>query len=64
MAFDRDTDIGTPREGVAHVADAKTDYTAGNLDSEAEIIVAVNATNTKLNAILVALETGGLAATT
>jgi hypothetical protein len=29
-----------------HVADAKVDYTTGDLDTEAEIISALNATNT------------------
>jgi hypothetical protein len=40
----------------AHVADAKTNYTAGELDTEGEIITALNATNTKVNTILAALE--------
>jgi hypothetical protein len=46
----------------AHIADAKTDYTAGDLDSEAEVITAINATNTKINGILAMLETHGLTA--
>lgn len=40
----------------AHVVDLKVDYTTGDLDLEAEIIAAVNATNTAVNAILAALE--------
>jgi len=40
----------------AHIADAKTDYTTGDLDAEAEIIAAFNTTNGKINAILAALE--------
>ena len=36
-------------------ADAKADYTTGDLDIEAEIIAAINATNTKINAILAKL---------
>jgi len=41
-------------------ADLKTDYTAGDLDTEAEIITAINATNTKINAIIAKLEALGL----
>lgn len=44
----------------AHIADAKTDYTTGDLDTEAEIIAAINATNTKINSILSALEAIGV----
>lgn len=40
----------------AHEADAKTDYTTGDLDTEAKIITELNATNTKLNAIIAKLE--------
>ena len=40
----------------AHVADAKVDYQALDLDTEAEIITALNTTNGKINAILAALE--------
>ena len=50
------------KEQQAHIADAKTDYTTGDLDTEAEIITALNATNTKINAILLMLETHGLTA--
>jgi len=41
-------------------ADLKTDYTAGDLDTEAEIITAINTTNTKINAIIAKLEALGL----
>lgn len=47
----------------SNIADAKTDYTTGNLDAEAEIIAALNTTNTKLNAIIAALEGVGILAT-
>ena len=47
----------------AHEDDVKTDYTAGDLDTEAEIIDAVNATNAKINAVLAKLETLKLFAT-
>ena len=47
----------------SHVADAKTNYTTGNLDSEAEIIAAFNTTNGKINSILATLESFGLHAT-
>jgi hypothetical protein len=40
----------------AHIADLKEDYTTGDLDTEAEIIAAINATNEKFNVILVKLE--------
>lgn len=43
-----------------HITDAKTDYTTGDLDTEAEYITAFNATNTSLNAILTALESAGV----
>lgn len=46
----------------SHIADAKTDYAAGDLDTEDEIIAAINATNTKINAILAALEGVGILA--
>jgi hypothetical protein len=42
-----------------HLADEKTDYTTGDLDTEAEIIAAINATNTKINSVLAALENTG-----
>ena len=41
----------------AHIADLKVNYTTGDLDSEAEIISAFNTTNAKINALLLALET-------
>ncbi len=44
----------------AHVADAKVDYTTGDLDIEAEIIAAFNTTNGKINSILAALEAFGI----
>lgn len=59
----RDFEIGFPRLGVAHVADASVAYTTGNLDSEAEVIAAVNTTNGKINLILTALEKAGVVAT-
>jgi hypothetical protein len=40
----------------------KADYTEGDLDSEAEIIAAINATNTKINSIITKLKTLGLLA--
>ena len=46
----------------AYEADLKVDYTTGDLDTEAEIITAINATNTKINAIITKLETLGLLA--
>lgn len=44
----------------AHIANAKVDYTTGDLDAEAEIIAALNATNTKINSILANLEGAGV----
>lgn len=44
----------------AHVVDAKVNYTTLDLDTEAEIITALNATNTKINSILAALEAFGI----
>lgn len=46
----------------AHIADAKADYTTGDLDTEAEIIAALNAANAKLNSVLAALEGVGILA--
>lgn len=46
----------------AHVADAQTDYTTGDLDAEAEVIAAINNANGKINAILAALEGVGILA--
>lgn len=44
----------------SHVADAKVDYTTGDLDAESEVIAAFNTTNGKVNAILAALEGVGI----
>lgn len=54
----------TPNSGTqaSHVADAKVNYTTGDLDAEAEIIAAVNTTNGKINSILAALEGAGILA--
>ena len=46
----------------AHLADLSVAYAAGGLDTEAEIIAAINATNTRVNNILAYLETLGLVA--
>lgn len=46
----------------AHIADQKTDYTTGDLDTESEVISALNATNTALNSILAVLEAHKLTA--
>lgn len=43
-------------------ADLKTDYAAGDLDSEAEVILAINATNSMLNSLRSALINLGLVA--
>jgi hypothetical protein len=53
----------TPAAKQTHVADGKTDYTTGDLDTEAEVISAINTINTKLNSILSTLETFGFHAT-
>lgn len=58
----RDVDIGWPRVGSVHIADAKVDYSTPDLDTEAEVIVAVNATNTIVNSALAALEGAGIVA--
>lgn len=44
------------------IANAKADYTALDLDTEAEIIVAVNLQATKINAIIAALKGVGIIA--
>ena len=44
------------------IANAKVDYTTGNLDTEAEIIAAQNASNGKINAIIAALKGVGIIA--
>ena len=56
-------DVQILREQQAHIEDLKTDYVEGDLDTAAEIATAINATNTKINAILAMLETHGLVAT-
>lgn len=53
----------TPTAKAAHIAALKVDYAAGDLDSEAEIISAINATNMAINAIIVILENLGFKAT-
>lgn len=47
----------------AHEAALKVNYATGDLDSEAEIIAALNATNTKINSIITKLEALNLFAT-
>lgn len=42
------------------LADLKVDYTTGDLDTEAEVIAAVNSTNTRINNILTILKNNGL----
>ena len=44
------------------IADAKTNYTTGDLDTETKIAAAFNTTNTKINAILAALRGAGIIA--
>ncbi|MFH0894764.1 MAG: hypothetical protein V2A54_10035 [Bacteroidota bacterium] len=53
------TDDGTQ---ASHIANAVVNYTTGDLDSEAELITAINAANTKINSILTALEGVGILA--
>lgn len=48
----------------ALIADAIVNYATPGLDTEAELIVAFNATNAKLNAILDILEAHGLMSAT
>lgn len=43
----------------AHLEDLKVNYTTGDLDSEAEVVSAINTTNTAINAIITTLETIG-----
>lgn len=50
----------TPAARIAHVPDAKTDYGAGDLDTEGEVITAINTLNGTINTILATLETFGL----
>jgi len=46
----------------SNIADAKTDYTTLGLDTEAEIIDAINTSNGKINAVIAALEGVGILA--
>jgi hypothetical protein len=46
----------------AHIDDLKTDYATPDLDTEAEVIAAVNATNVAVNAVLAVLEKLGTVA--
>lgn len=39
----------------SNIAPAKINYTTGDLDAEAEIIAAINATNAKINEIIARL---------
>lgn len=48
----------------AHIADAKVDYTTGDLDTEAKLITAFNTTNGKINSILAVLEAANIMAST
>ena len=41
---------------------AKVDYTTGGLDTEAEMIAAINTTNGKINSIITALTKAGILA--
>lgn len=52
----------TPATGTqaTHLTALKVNYTTGDLDAEAEVIAAVNATNTRINAIVTALEGVGI----
>ena len=49
---------------LASIADAKTDYaddgSANDLDTDAKRVVAMNATNTTINSIILALEKVGI----
>jgi len=40
----------------AHIADAKINYTTGDLDAESEVIAAFNTTNGKINTLMAELE--------
>ena len=44
------------------IADAKVDYATPDLDTEAELIVAINATNVALNSVIAALKGAGIIA--
>ena len=45
-----------------NIASAKVDYGTGDLDTEAEIIAAINAANGKLNSVLTIIQNLGLMA--
>lgn len=63
LILDSDIKICPSTETQAsHIADATVNYATPQLDTEAETIVAINATNTKINAILAALENVGILA--
>ena len=53
------TNAGTQASAIVN---AKADYATGDLDIEAEIITAVNASNGKINAIIAALKGVGIIA--
>lgn len=42
------------------IADASVAYTTGGLDTEAELIAAINTSNGKINSILAALRSAGV----
>ena len=44
----------------SHLTALKINYTTGDLDTEAEQIAAINATNARINAIVTALENIGV----
>lgn len=46
----------------AHIADAHAAYVTPDLDTEAEVIVAINLINAKINALLAALQDAGVLA--
>ena len=52
----------TPSAQLAHVADVKGDYAAGNLDSEAEVISMANSLAAAINSLNALVETFGLRA--
>ena len=46
----------------SNISDVTTDYSTGDLDTEAELIAAINANGTAINAIIAALEGVGILA--
>ena len=54
--------VATPSAQLAHVADVKGDYAAGDLDSEAEVISMANALAAAINSLNALVETFGLRA--